>query len=100
MNTLPLPPGKERLFNKAKLLESFQKYCKETNVPERKIPRTLKALSTIVFKNGFKDVRRGTTNKREYYYEALRTWKEESPYYQTEEQEKSQDRTLEGILRT
>ena len=98
--TLPLPPGKERLFNKAKLLESFQKYCKETNVPERKIPRTLKALSTIVFKNGFKDVRRGTTNKREYYYEALRTWKEESPYYQTEEQEKSQDRTLEGILRT
>jgi len=96
-HTLPLSPGKDRLFNKERLLRSFQKYCQENNVSERKIPRTLKALSTLAFKNGFKDVRRGTQKKREYYYEALRIWKQESPYYLTDEQEKTHDSDLGGF---
>ncbi|NLH78863.1 MAG: hypothetical protein GX465_17725 [Acidobacteria bacterium] len=97
-HTVSLLPSQEPwLFNKAKLLASFQDYCQKTNISERKIPRTLKALSTMAFKNGFKDVKRGPAKERKYFYEAPRRWKEDSPYAKTVQQEMTDDTTLEGV---
>jgi putative DNA primase/helicase len=94
-----LPTQTEHLFNKPKLLRAFQRYCEETMVSERKIPRTLTAFSKMTFKNGFKDVKRGSQEKREWYYMSCRTWKPDSQYAITDEQERSgPNNTLDDVV--
>lgn len=93
-----LPTQNDHLFNKPKLLKTFQRYCEDTMVSERKIPRTLTAFSKITFKNGFKDVKRGSRDKREWYYMSYRVWKPDSPYAITDAQEQAgPDRTLDEL---
>lgn len=84
-----IPTQTEHLFNKPKMLRAFQRYCEESMVSERKIPRTLTAFSKMTFKNGFKDVKRGSQEKREWYYMSSRVWKPDSKYAITDEQEQS-----------
>lgn len=98
LNEHTIPTSKERLFNKPHLLRAFQKYCVDMMVSERKIPKTLGAFNKFTFKNGFKDVKRGSREKREWYYEACRVWKPESEYAIQDDQEKAgANNTLEGV---
>lgn len=75
----------ENSFNKLYLLNSFQAYCCENEINERKIPGSLKALTTIAFKNGFKDAKRGKKSVR--VYAAYKKWKPDSKYRPTQESE-------------
>ena len=68
----------EHIFGKVYLLDSFRDYCHENEINERKVPGSLKALTTIVFKNGFKDTQRG--KKRARVYTVHKTWKPDSKY--------------------
>jgi phage/plasmid-associated DNA primase len=65
-------------FEKIYLLDSFRTYCYENGINERKIPGSLKALTTIVFKNEFTDAMRG--KKRVRVYTAYKSWKPDSKY--------------------
>lgn len=93
-----IPAQKEHLFSRIHLLKSFQMYCLDTMVSERKIPRTINALSKMTFKNGFKDVKRGSRGMQEHYYGACLAWKPDSKYAITDEQEKAgANNTLVGV---
>lgn len=70
----------EHVFDKEHLLESVRDYCRETEINERKTPSTQKALSTMVFKNGFKDALRGTKSNRVKVYVSHRAWNPNSKY--------------------
>ena len=73
----------EHDFDKKTLFTAFQSYCYEEEVNERKIPGSLKALTTMAFKNGFKDAMRG--KKRIRVYAARKTWRSDSKYRPTKE---------------
>ena len=76
----------EHAFDKDHLLEAFRKYCFKNGINDRKIPSTQKALSTIAFKNGFKDAQRGTGKDRRRVYTAHRNWNPGSEYREDTEQ--------------
>jgi phage/plasmid-associated DNA primase len=75
----------EHNFGKEHLLNAFREYCHENQVNDRKIPSTIKGLSTIAFKNGFKETQRG--KNRERVYTAHLDWKSGSKYRPTKEVE-------------
>lgn len=70
----------ENKFDKEHMLVSFQAYCKEKEINDRKIPSSQKALSTMAFKNGFKDARLGKKAGRILVYSAFRDWHPASKY--------------------
>ncbi|OPX71324.1 MAG: hypothetical protein A4E36_00090 [Methanoregulaceae archaeon PtaB.Bin009] len=76
--------SEEHNFNKEHLLDSFQDYCYAEGINERKIPTSLKALTTTAFKNGFKDVMKG--KKRVRMYATHRTWRPNSKYRPSKEE--------------
>lgn len=76
----------EHAFDKDHLLKVFRKYSLKTGINERKIPGTQKALSTIAFKNGFKDAQRGSGMDKRRVYTAYRNWNPGSEYRQNTEQ--------------
>jgi phage/plasmid-associated DNA primase len=73
----------EQSFDKLHLLDAFQDYCHENEINQRKVPGTLKAMTTIVFKNGFKDAKRGKKGVR--VYAAHKNWKPDSKYRPSKE---------------
>jgi phage/plasmid-associated DNA primase len=70
----------EHKFDKEHLLVSFQAYCKEKEINDRKIPSSQKGLTTMAFKNGFKDARTGKKSERRWVYSAYRDWNPSSQY--------------------
>jgi phage/plasmid-associated DNA primase len=75
-----LQVNSEHYFDKEHMLKSFLAYCKEKEINERKVPNSLKALSTMAFKNGFKDARKGKKSERKWVYSAYRDWHPGSAY--------------------
>lgn len=72
--------SEEHNFNKEHLLDSFQDYCHEEGINERKIPTSLKALTTMAFKNGFRDSRIGKRGEQKRVYSSHRAWRANSKY--------------------
>lgn len=70
----------EHKFDKDHLLDSFRAYCKEKEINDRKVPSSQKSLSTMAFKNGFKDAREGKRAERKRVYSAYRAWHPGSKY--------------------
>ena len=70
----------EHKFDNEHLLVSFQAYCKEKEINDRKVPSSQKGLSTMAFKNGFKDALTGKKSERKRMYAACRDWNPNSPY--------------------
>jgi phage/plasmid-associated DNA primase len=70
----------EHKFDKEHMLVSFQAYCKEKEINDRKIPSSQKGLATMAFKNGFKDAQQGKRAERKRVYAAHRDWHPGSKY--------------------
>jgi len=79
----------ETSFSKDPLLLVFRRWCHENEVSERKIPTTVTALSTMAFKSGFKEAKRGKKKEQRHVYVALKTWKPDSKYAITKEDEEA-----------
>jgi hypothetical protein len=62
------------------MLKSFLSYCKENEINDRKVPSSLNALSSLAFKNGFKDKLAGKKSERKRVYSACKVWKPGSKY--------------------
>ena len=73
-------PGPEHKFDKDHLLTSFQAYCKEKEINDRKVPSSKKPSGPMAFKNGFKDAQMGKRAERKRVYAAFRDWNPNSPY--------------------
>lgn len=73
----------ERKYDKENLLGIFRDYCKNSEVSERKIPCTVTAFTTMIFKDGFRSgrVRVKGTKERRMMYMAFYEFKPESKYY-------------------
>lgn len=83
--------------DKEALHGSFLKWCKNhSEIPSRKIPTTITAMTQIAFKNGWKTKRKGTVDQ----YLVRRRWIEGSPYKPAEPAKKTgnagNNKELEG----
>lgn len=74
------PSSDDHKFDKEYLLVSFQAYCREKEINDRKVPSSQKGLTALAFKNGFKDARVGKKTERRWVYTAHRNWHPGSKY--------------------
>lgn len=75
----------ENFFEKEVLLKSFIRWCEDRQIPGRKIPTTMTALSQRVFKNEF----RTTQKNRREVYGARKIWRSGSTYQPTQDESAS-----------
>lgn len=85
------PADKEQKFTKETLLKAFIAWCGDNNIPSRKTPTTVNALTRLTFKNEFRTVRVG----KDWQYGAKKQWNSGSQYIPTKEDEAAgENRTL------